>query len=118
MITFFAPFTASKVLWNKSIGEDTKNQRIVMTNLGDLIRSIKDAFIDRVHNSKNFSNAPQYIIDVARELSLNAGKDADVFDKLLTPGDIEDEIKQRVNPILTSEEKAKADAVAKQIKSI
>lgn len=100
------------------IGEDTKNQRIVMTNLGDLIRSIKDAFIDRVHNSKNFSNAPQYIIDVARELSLNAGKDADVFDKLLTPGDIEDEIKQRVNPILTSEEKAKADAVAKQIKQM
>ena len=100
------------------IGDETKTQRIVMTILGDLIRSVKEAYIEPIKNFEHFSNAPQYIIDIARELSLNTGYNAEVFDKLVTPTSIEDAIKQRVNPKLTNEQKAKADAIAEEINTM
>ena len=100
------------------IGEDAKNQRIVMTILGDLVRTIKDAFTDPNYNTEFFSNAPQYIIDIARDLSSSAGYDINVFDNIVTPASIEDEIQQRVSPILTSNEKKKADKIAKEVNEI
>lgn len=98
-----------------NIGETSKNQRIIMTILGDLIRSTKEAFNEPTTNFKQFNNAPQYIIDAAMDLSINSGLDTDVFNELMTPANIDDEIQQRIQPKLTAEQKAKADAIEKKI---
>jgi len=102
----------------ETIGEDTKNQRIIMTILVDLIRTIKDAFIEPSKNREFFSNSPNEIIDAARKISSSSGKDISVFDNLITPTTIEDEINARANPILTNEEKVKADAIANEVNNI
>ena len=100
------------------IGVSAKNQRIIMTILGDLVRTIKDAYVDPSYNYDYFSNAPQYIIDVVKDLSLNSGLDVDVFDELITPSTIEEEITLRKNPVLNQKQKAKADAIAKEVNKI
>lgn len=100
------------------IGDETQNKRLIMQTLGDLVRTIKDAYIDTSYQYEFFTNAPSAIIDTARKLSLNGGLDADAFDKLITPTNIEDEIQQRANPILTNEQKAIADAIAKEVEDI
>lgn len=100
------------------IGDETQNKRLIMQILGDLVRSIKDAYIDTSYQYDFFTNAPSAIIDTARKLSLNGGLDAAAFDKLITPTNIEDEIQARANPILTNEQKAIADAIAKDVEDI
>lgn len=96
------------------IGDTPKNDRKIITIAQDLIRTIDDAR-DIFTNKKHFENAPQKILDKAMEISEDKGYTTDVFDELLTPKSVEDEIKQRANPILTNEEKAKAEAIAKEI---
>lgn len=96
------------------IGDDKNRDRRITTIAGELIRSIKDSYTQG-YNRENFSNAPQKILDKAMALSVNKGYDTDVFDELITPSNIEDEIKARANPILTSKEKVKVDEIAKAI---
>ena len=100
------------------IGDEPKKQRQIMAIYNDLIRTLKDAKVDPIYNEEHFANAPGVIIEKSRELSTSANYDDDAFDKILTPNNIEEEIKARANPILTNEEKAKADAIAKQIDKI
>ena len=97
------------------VGNETKNQNKIMTIFKDLIRTIKDAETDPTVNAKYFTNAPQIILDKAREISANMGYEEDIFNDIVKPVDIEEEIQQRVKPILTNEEKAKADAIAVKI---
>ena len=97
------------------IDNTPKNQHKIMTILRDLIRTIKDAEVDPTYNAQYFTNAPAILLDKAREISANMGYEEDIFNDLVKPIDIEEEIQQRVKPILTNEEKAKADAIAVKI---
>lgn len=97
-------------------GDAPKIQYKLMTILKDLIRTLKDAEKDTQYNMEFFGNAPSVVIEKARELTTLAGYETTIFDDLITPIDIDAEIQAREKPILTNEEKAKADAIAKIIK--
>ena len=99
------------------IGDNKSNDRRITTIAGNLIRSIKDSY-SQGYNREHFENAPQKVLDKAREISISKCGNADVFDDLLTPNSIEDEIKLRANPILTIEEKAKANQIMDDINKI
>lgn len=100
------------------IGDNPKQHNKIKSILYDLISSLKNADTDPHYKQEYFLKAPQIIIDKAMEISLNVGYDVDIFQELVTPMNIEEEIQQRAKPVLTIEEKAKADAIAKQIKNI
>ena len=100
------------------IGDAPKNQHIIKQILYDLINSLKDAETDAQYNMEHLSNAPGVVIEKARDLTQIAGYKTTIFDDLITPIDIDAEIKQRVKPILNNEEKAKADAIADKINKI
>ena len=100
------------------IGDEPKNQHIIKQVLYDLVSSLKDAETDAQYNMKHLSNAPGVVIEKARELTQIAGNKTTIFDDLITPIDIDAEIKQREKPILNNEEKAKADAIADEINKI
>ena len=100
------------------IGDATKNQHIIKQVLYDLVCSLKDAETDAQYNMEHLSNAPGVVIEKARELTQIAGNKTTIFDDLITPNDIDAEIKQREKPILNNEEKAKADAIADEINKI
>ena len=97
------------------IGDDSKNHRQIMAIYIDLVRTLKDAKVDHNYNEEYFANAPGVVIEKSRELSASANYDADALDKIVTPKSIEEEINARANPVLTKEEKAKADAIAEEI---
>ena len=96
------------------IGDNKDNDRRISTIAGDLIRSIKDAY-SQGYNGEHFKNAPQKVLDKAMDISTNKGYGAAAFEELMTPKTIEEEIQQRIKPVLTSNEKAKADAIADEI---
>lgn len=100
------------------IGNAPKNQYIIKNVLYDLVSSLKDAETDAQYNMEHLSNAPGVVIEKARELTQIAGNKTTIFDDLITPIDIDAEIKQREKPILNNEEKAKADAIADEINKI
>lgn len=100
------------------IGDNPKNHYKIKNILYDLINSLSDAETDVQYNMEFLSNAPGVIIEKARELTINAGYSTTIFDDLLNPSDINAEIQQRAKPVLTNEEKAKADAIAKEINKI
>ena len=100
------------------IGDAPKNQHIIKQVLYDLVSSLKDAETDAQYNMEHLSNAPGVVIEKARELTQIAGNKTTIFDDLITPIDIDAEIKQREKPILNNEEKAKADAIADEINKI
>ena len=100
------------------IGDEPKNQHIIKQVLYDLVSSLKDAETDAQYNMEHLSNAPGVVIEKARELTQIAGNKTTIFDDLITPIDIDAEIKQREKPILNNEEKAKADAIADEINKI
>ena len=97
------------------IGDNKDNDRKISTIAGDLVRSIKDAY-SQGYNKQYFENAPQKVLDKAMVISENKGYGAEAFEELMTPKSIEDEINARTNPILTAKEKARADAIADEIK--
>lgn len=97
------------------IGDKPTNNHKIKTILTDLVRTIKDAETDKHTNNKHFSEVPQIIIDKAIKISKSKGYDAEAFDKLLTPMNIIETMEQRSKPRLTSEQKIKADIIAKQI---
>ena len=99
-------------------GDAPKVQYKLMTILKDLIRTLKDAEKDNQYNLEFLGNAPGVVIEKARELTEIAGYNTTIFDNLITPMDIETEIQQRAKPILNSNEKAKADAIAETINKI
>lgn len=88
--------------------------RLVYGTLQSLILTLKDAFIDTKKNKEYLSIAPSEVKEKFRDLSAIFSDDA-VFDDLINPGNIEDEINARANPTLTNKEKAKADAIADKI---
>ena len=100
------------------IGDDSKNHRQIMAIYIDLVRTLKDAKVDYNYNEEYFANAPGVVIEKSRELSASANYDADALDKIVTPKSIEEEINARANPILTKDEKAKADAIADKVNDI
>lgn len=100
------------------IGDAPENQYIIKQVLYDLVISLKDAETDAQYNMEHLSNAPSVVIEKARELTQIAGYETTIFDDLITPNDIDAEIKQREKPILNNEEKAKADAIADEINKI
>ena len=100
------------------IGDEPKNQHIIKQVLYDLVSSLKDAETDAQYNMEHLSNAPGVVIEKARELTQIAGNKTTIFDDLITPIDIDAEIKQREKPILNNDEKAKADAIADEINKI
>ena len=97
------------------IGDAPENQYIIKQVLYDLVISLKDAETDAQYNMEHLSNAPGVVIEKARELTRY---ETTIFDDLITPNDIDAEIKQREKPILNNEEKAKADAIADEINKI
>lgn len=97
------------------IGDNPKQHNKIKSILYDLISSLKNADTDPHYKQEYFLKAPQIIIDKAMEISLNVGYDVDIFQELVTPMNIEEEIQQRAKPVLTIEEKAKADEIAKQV---
>lgn len=99
-------------------GDAPKVQYKLMIILKDLVRTLKDAEKDPIVNMEHLGNAPGVIIEKARELTEIAGYETTIFEDLVNPVDIETEIKQRAKPILTNEEKAKADAIADKINKI
>ena len=100
------------------IGDAPKNQYIIKNVLYDLVSSLKDAETDAEYNMEHLSNAPGVVIEKARELTAERGADTSIINDIVTPIDIDAEIKQRVKPILNNEEKAKADAIADEINKI
>ena len=100
------------------IGDAPKNQYIIKNVLYDLVSSLKDAETDAQYNMEHLSNAPGVVIEKARELTAERGADTSIINDIVTPIDIDAEIKQRVKPILNNEEKAKADAIADEINKI
>ena len=100
------------------IGDAPKNQYIIKNVLYDLVSSLKDAETDAQYNMEHLSNAPGVVIEKARELTAKRGADTSIINDIVTPIDIDAEIKQRVKPILNNEEKAKADAIADEINKI
>ena len=97
------------------VGTDNKLRFKVMTILKDLFRTLSDAETDTIINMEHFSNAPQVIVDKAIDISTIAGYEVNVFNDLLTPQSVEDEIQQRIKPVLSNEEKSKAKAIANEI---
>ena len=101
------------------LGDITNNDGKI-TDIGQgLITSLKNAFRDPYpYNREHFENAPKKIQDKARLISEIKGHSTDVFDDLLTPKNIEEEIQARAKPILTKKEKEKADAIADKVNEI
>lgn len=97
------------------IGTAAKDQFRVMTILKTLLLNLEKAETDPSVNKNNFENAPQIILDKAMEISTLAGYGSDIFEELTTPKSIEEEIQQRIKPVLTSNEKARVDAIADEI---
>jgi len=58
-----------------------KNHNKLKTVITDLIRTIKDAEIDKLVNMEHFNNAPQCIRDKAIEISIDKGFDGKLFKK-------------------------------------
>ena len=83
-----------------------------------MIYTLKDAEKDNQVNIEHLNNAPGVVIEKARELTAKRGADTSIINDIVTPIDIDAEIKQRVKPILNNEEKAKADAIADEINKI
>ena len=100
------------------IGDNPKQHHKIKSILYDLIKTLRNADSDPHYKQEYFLKAPQIIIDKAMEISLNVGYDVDIFQELVTPMNIEEEIQQRAKPVLTIEEKAKADAIAKKVNDI
>ena len=100
------------------IGTDNKLRYKVMTVLKDLFRTLSDAETDIIKNMEHFTNAPQMVLDKAIDISTLAGNEVDIFNELLSPKSIEEEIQQREKPILTQKEKEIVRNVEKQIKEI
>ena len=100
------------------IGDAPKNQYIIKNVLYDLVSSLKDAETDAQYNMEHLSNAPGVVIEKARELTAEMGMDTSIFNDIVTPKDIDAEIQQRTKPILSNEQKAKADAIADEINKI
>ena len=100
------------------IGDAPKNQHIIKQVLYDLVSSLKDAETDAQYNMEHLSNTAGVVIEKARELTAKRGADTSIINDIVTPIDIDAEIKQRVKPILNNEEKAKADAIADEINKI
>ena len=92
----------------------------IMRVFKTLIGTLKDASKEETSNLNNFRTAPNKVKDRFRDLTSNyADGDADsILDDIINPVSIEDAIQQRVNPILTNKEKAKADAIAEQVNKI
>ncbi len=88
-----------------------KQQRIFY----DLLRNLNNYYKSDDEYLKSLDTASQGLIAFIKDLSDYYGCNTELFDDLLIPGDIEEQIQQRRNPVLTREEKAKADAIAKQI---
>lgn len=105
-----------KTLYTEITIKETKigvQQRI----FNDLLRNLSDYYKDDDDKYlKNLDTASQGLILFIKDLSDYYGCDTELFDDLLSVGDIEEKIQQRANPVLTREEKAKADAIAKQVK--
>lgn len=102
-----------------TIGDKPKYQSKIMTALQTLIVTLRDAEKNKDNKRRDFlSNAPQVVRDKAVELSISKGLNPNVYDELVTPQTIEDEIKARAKPVLTNEEKAKAEEIQKQIDEI
>jgi len=100
------------------IGTDNKLRYKVMTVLKDLFRTLSDAETDIIKNMEHFTNAPQMVLDKAIDISTLAGNEVDIFNELLSPKSIEEEIQQREKPILTQKEKEIVRNIEKQIKEI
>ena len=100
------------------IGDDPKNQYKIKLVITNLINTLKDAEKDNQVNIEHLNNAPDVVIEKARELTAEMGADTSIINDIVTPIDIDAEIKQRVKPILNNEEKAKADAIADEINKI
>ena len=100
------------------IGDNPKNQYKIKLVITDLIYTLKDAEKDNQVNIEHLNNAPGVVIEKVRELTAEMGADTSIINDIVTPIDIDAEIKQRVKPILNNEEKAKADAIADEINKI
>ena len=100
------------------IGDDPKNQYKIKLVITNLINTLKDAEKDNQVNIEHLNNAPGVVIEKVRELTAEMGADTSIINDIVTPIDIDAEIKQRVKPILNNEEKAKADAIADEINKI
>ena len=100
------------------IGDNPKNQYKIKLVITNLINTLKDAEKDNQVNIEHLNNAPGVVIEKARELTAEMGADTSIINDIVTPIDIDAEIKQRVKPILNNEEKAKADAIADEINKI
>ena len=98
--------------------EDTpKNQNLIKRILQGLLTSINNAETDPYQNEEQFKNS-KIVLEKAIEISKSAGYDTEVFDELLIPNNIKDEIQLRANPILTDEEKEIANKIAGNIDKI
>ena len=127
---FYTPYTKFKEkceneLLNRVIqelievfGDAPKTQSKIMYTLQNLIISLKDAEKEKQINADNIRNATTTIIEKIRELTTIAGYETTIFDNLTNADNIDAEIQQRANPLLTNDEKAKADAIAKEINKI
>lgn len=100
------------------IGDNPKNQYKIKLVITNLINTLKDAEKDNQVNIEHLNNAPGVVIEKARELTAEMGADTSIINDIVTPIDIDAEIKQRVKPILNNEEKAKADVIADEINKI
>lgn len=100
------------------IGDNPKNEYKIKLVISNLIYTLKDAEKDNQVNIEHLNNAPGVVIEKARELTAKMGADTSIINDIVTPIDIDAEIKQRVKPILNNEEKAKADAIADEINKI
>lgn len=100
------------------IGDNPKNQYKIKLVITNLINTLKDAEKDNQVNIEHLNNAPGVVIEKARELTAEMGADTSIINDIVTPIDIDAEIKQREKPILNNEEKAKADAIADEINKI
>ena len=109
-------YTELEVQLIKSIGEliDKPSERLVVCQ--ELIRTLKDSFIDSVKLSEYISNSSEIIQDKLLELSVIHNDDKDnILDIEKAPMSIEDQIEARRNPVLTSAEIQTAKTIKRDI---
>lgn len=88
--------------------------RLVFGTLQSLILTLKDGYIDTIKNKEFLSDAPIEVKEKFRDLSAIFG-DNPIYEDLFNPSNIDEKIEERKKPVLTNEEKAKADAIANEI---
>ena len=81
----------------------------------DLLRNLADYYKHPDEYLKSWDSASSDHLSFLTKLSEHYGCNTEVFEDLLIPADIEEQIQQRTKPVLTNEETAKTKEIAEQI---